>query len=143
MIKIQVNKDTFKKKYLKGILQYEFDSLILLIFALFDNNEIENPKTDETIYEYITSCSFQKISEIPKKELEIIESYYWELKKVNKIDVEVQTYLLMASILQGETLVVIDTKLINEFDTSIQLNHNSTISLILKSKFEGITFKTL
>lgn len=143
MIKIQLGKDTFQKKYLKGIFQYEFDSLVLLIFELFNNNKIEDSETDNSIYQFIKSCSYNKFSEIPKKELELIESYYWKLKKRNEIDKEKSAYLLMSSILKGETLTIIDSELITDFKSPIQLNYNSTISLILKSKFENIKFKTL
>ena len=143
MIIIKVKKETFDKHYLAGIDQFKFEGLLPLIFALFCNNNLKETITDDIIFEYIGRCSYTSIQEIPKDELAVIEAYYWQLKSKNKIDSEEAVYLLMASILKGETLVVIDSNLIENIDQIITLNFKSEISFVLKHNFQNITFKTL
>ncbi|MRJ08449.1 hypothetical protein EDL98_03770 [Ornithobacterium rhinotracheale] len=143
MLDIELNKVTFQKKYLQGVNCYEFNSLLDLIFELFQANKIEETETSDIIYEYIKSIGYDNISNIPKDELKIIESYYWDLKKINKIDYEKVFYSFLAQILNGNVLVLIDKKIIKTINNPISINSNSIISFLLKPKFENIKFKTL
>ena len=143
MIQIKIGRKTFDKKYLFGINQFQFDGLLPLIFALFNNNNPEETVTDKTIFQYLDLCAYKSIKNIPKEELAIIENYYWHLKGVNKHDSEKSAYLLMASVLKGETLVIVDSELIENNDQTITLNFASEISFVLKDNYQHITFKTL
>jgi len=143
MIQILIKKDTFTKNYLKGINQYEFDSLLDLVALLYQNNSIEDTNSDQTLLDYLNYCSYKSIDEIPKDELSIIESYYWKLKKLNSIDKEKYSYLLMASILKSEILIIIDSKLILDVNLKVSLNQNSLISLVHSNEINNYEFKTL
>ena len=143
MVDLKIGKNTFPKKYLRGFLYYEFSSLPNLIFELFRSNEVEETETSDIIYDYIKSIGYNNVSDIPKEELRVIESYYWDLKEVNKIDDEKVTYLLLSQILNGNILTIIDNELVTEINNPIILNDDSTISFVMKSKFENAEFKTL
>ena len=138
------NLNIAQKNYLKNFLNYEFESLLQLLYELFDNHKHGHREIFE-IEALLDEIGYSNLKEIPKNETEKIENLIrsklmeWE----RQADSEYLSYKLMYAIQCLSILVFIDNEVIEDFENPILLKSNSVISFINKSKIDSISFTTL
>lgn len=142
---IKVDNQQEVKTYLKNFHTFKFDSLLHLVFELFYNNTILDTETDDILYEHITSLGYEKINQISPETKKILEKWYYELSDayLENFDVEKQSYLLLAKIVDNTILVTIDSTLISNYQVAISIKKDSVITFTNLDKINTINFTTI
>ena len=142
-IEIKKLKQT-QKRYLKNFSTYQFESLIHLIFDLFDSYKHGQKEIFE-IEALLEEIGYSNLKEIPNNEIETIRTLVqpklgeWERQD----DSEYLSYKLMTAIQAKSIIVIVDNKLIEDIEKPISITPNSIISFINNLKIGSITFTTL
>lgn len=143
IIEIKKLKST-TKEYLKNFHNYKFESLLHLIFELFHNHKHGQKEIIE-IEKLLYETGFSNLKDISKTEInkikELIRSMLKEWERLE--EPEYLSYKLMAAVQAGNVVVIVDDKVIENFESPITIDHNSVITFINNSKLNSITFSTL
>ncbi len=132
------------KSYLKNFLTYQFESLLLLIFELFESYQHGQKEIIE-IEALLEEIGYSNLKEIPIYEIETIRTIVkskleeWERQE----DSEYLSYKLMAAIQAKNIIVFVDNILIEDVEKPISITPDSIITFINKLKIGSISFKTL
>ena len=145
MTSIEIQKlKQIQKNYLKNFLNYEFESLLQLLYELFDNHKHGHKEIFE-IEALLELIDYSNLREIPKNEVEKIQNLIrsklqkWE----RQADSEYLSYKLMTAIQANIIIVIIDDVIIKDSESSILILPNSVITFINNSKIDSISFTTL
>lgn len=137
--------DTFEKNYLINTSEYEYESLLSLVFELFSSHHFEDREAELYLYQMLKDTGYPSIEAIPIQQLNSIVNYFLKHRDTYKVDYDEErlTYLLLAAIKEKQILTIIDKKLIEDIQKPLSLKKDSSITFFKMNKLNSIKFKSL
>lgn len=145
MIQVSVQIKQTTKQYIRSLPTLYFNSLLELIWALFENYQ---PRTKNWIKEaflFLKAYGVEDFSDIKDYEIHHLIQVLRSDKKTYALifDSEKLTYILLAGIVSGHIQVLIDNTSIDTINQPITLLATSTITFLDLNDISLLQFNTI
>ncbi len=142
---LYIKTKTFEKEYLLNTHQFEYNSILDLVFELFSKHIFIDREAELYLYQLLQETGYNRIEDIPFRQLNTIVDYFMNNRQQFKVDYDEErlSYLLLAAIQNKHILTIIDKQLIVNFQERIYLKKDSNITFFKMQKLSSITFKSI